>query len=105
MDAVSGVETSPESARFRFEFVIEALLEEAGRFDVRIEPGVRTRGGSVGSGGSGVRVRPVRREEIFRSVEERQRTVRETFAGRECQVSITVPTISTMRRVVIMCVG
>lgn len=66
---------------------------------------MRARGGSVGSAGSGVSVRPVRREQTLRSEEERQRTVRETFAGRECQVSIKVPIVRTMRRAVIMCVG
>lgn len=108
MDAVSGVDTSAsELACFRVEEVVEAeaVLEEAGRLEVCIGAGLRVRRGNFGSIGGGENVNPVRREATFRSVEERQRTVRETLAGRECQVSIKVPVARTMRRVVMMWAG
>lgn len=105
MDAVSGVDTvsgwlwAEEVAR------VEGVSVEAGRLEVSIEAGFRVRGGSLGSTGDAANVNPVRREEILRSAEERQRTVRDTLAGRECQVSIRVPAARTMRREVIMLVG
>lgn len=108
IDAVSGVDTSAAvSDLFRVEKVvgIDAVLEEAGRLEVWIEAGFWARGGNLGSAGGGANVKPVRREEILRSAEERQRTVRDTLAGRECQVNIRVPAARTTRREVIMWVG
>lgn len=84
---------------------IEVVLGEAGRLEVWIEAGLWAREGNLESTGGGANVKPVRREEILRSAEERQRTVRDTLAGRECQVSIMVPAARTMRREVIMWVG
>lgn len=108
MDAVSGVDTSASGPTcFRIEEAAEAevVLEEAGRLEVWIGAGLRVRGGNFGSVGGGENVNPVRREAALRSAEERQRTVRETLAGRECQVSIKVPVARTIRRVVMMWVG
>lgn len=67
-----------------------------------IEDGRRVRGGSAGGRTGGRRERPVRREQSVRIVEERQRMVRETLAGRECQLRMRVPVVRTMRRVVMM---
>lgn len=42
---------------------------------------------------------------ILRTVSERQRIVRETLAGRECQLSARVPNVKTTRLVVITPIG
>lgn len=46
--------------------------------------------------------RPVRNEAARRRNNDRQRMTRETRAGRECHVSIIVPKVRTIRRVVKM---
>ena len=63
---------------------------------------VEARGGSAGGMGEGDNVSPVMRWEKARSVVERHRIVRLTFAGRECQDSKRVPERKMMRRGVMM---
>lgn len=107
MDAVSGVDTSVALGWFRVEKVVEIgeVVAEAGRLELWVEADLWCRGGNGGGTGGGVSVRPVRWEEALRKAEERQRIVRDTLAGRECQVSIRVPVARTMRRVVIIWAG
>lgn len=55
--------------------------------------------------GASPKLRPVTKTQIRRTVRERQRSVRVTRAGRECQLKTTVPTARTTRFVVRMYSG
>ena len=49
-----------------------------------------------------LKVKPVIKDAMWRTVRERQRMAREMRAGRECQVRNRVPNIKITRRVVMM---